>query len=79
LALPRTPQENKSFPFIVAWGIWMARNSSIFRDEIQSPSRVAINCLGIFAHLKSLVRVGLGNARGGSGGTNRQGVVVGIL
>jgi hypothetical protein len=61
---PRTPQDLKYFPLIVAWGIWLARNSTLFRDEPQSPLRVAINCLGILAHLKPVVRKGLGNARG---------------
>jgi hypothetical protein len=41
----------------------MAQNSSIFRDEVQSPSRVEITCLGIFEHFKSLGRVGVGNLR----------------
>jgi hypothetical protein len=60
----RTLQDIKAFPFIVAWGIWLSWNSLLFRDELQSPLRVAINCLGILAHLKPVVRVGLGNARG---------------
>jgi hypothetical protein len=41
----------------------MARNSSIFRDDVQSPSRVKITCLGFFEHFKFLGREGVGNLR----------------
>jgi hypothetical protein len=59
----RTPQDLKDFPLIASWGIWLAQNSTPFQDEPQSPLHVAINCLGILAHLKPVVRMGLGIAR----------------
>jgi ribonuclease HI len=47
----RTPKNIKPFPIIVAWGVWIARNNSIFKDETQSSPRVAANCLSILDSL----------------------------
>jgi hypothetical protein len=57
----RGKYESRDFPFIIAWGIWMAQNSSIFRDEVSSNFRVASNYLGFLDFYKKSGGEGLDN------------------
>jgi len=59
----RTRQNLKAFPLIIAWGIWIARNSTIFRDEPQFPLRVVVNFLSILDLLKQEDNLGQGTTR----------------
>lgn len=40
----------KVLPLILSWGVWLARNASIFQENPSSPERVAIQGLGILSH-----------------------------
>jgi ribonuclease HI len=40
----------KSLPLIVAWGVWLARNSSIFKDKTPTPDIIAAQALSILSH-----------------------------
>jgi len=39
----------KSLPLIVIWGLWLARNNSIFSDKAIPPEMTAANCISILA------------------------------
>jgi hypothetical protein len=42
--------ELKSLPPIVFWGIWLARNSTIFQEKTTAPQVTATQSLSIFSH-----------------------------
>jgi len=41
----------KSLPLVVAWGVWLARNSSIFKDNTPTPDIIVEQVLSILSHL----------------------------
>jgi hypothetical protein len=40
----------KAFPFIICWGIWLARNKEIFQDQPSLPELTASQGLAILSH-----------------------------
>jgi len=42
----------KSLPLVVAWGVWLARNSSIFKDNTPTPDIIVAKVLIILSHLR---------------------------
>lgn len=40
----------KAFPLIIYWGIWIACNRSIFRDEASSPRSIIVELMTILSH-----------------------------
>jgi hypothetical protein len=55
---PITPKHLKALPILVAWGIWIARNTTLFWDDPRSPLRVVANCLSILDHFNQGERPG---------------------
>jgi ribonuclease HI len=43
-------KELKSLPPIINWGIWLARNTTIFLDKASSPEKTAAQSLSILSH-----------------------------
>jgi hypothetical protein len=39
----------KSLPLVVAWGIWLAQNHSLFEDSSSYPSQCVVQSLSIFS------------------------------
>jgi hypothetical protein len=76
---PTTPKHLKSLPILAAWGIWIARNNTLFRDDPQSPLRVAANSLSILDHLNQGESSGTGHESSFSGGTDRQRKAMGLF
>ena len=35
-------------PFIISWGIWIARNDAIFKDLTKTPTEISSKTVGIF-------------------------------
>jgi len=48
--------ETCSLPILVIWGIWLARNSSIFRDKEISPEVTAVKSISIFTAFRQKPR-----------------------
>jgi hypothetical protein len=40
----------KDLPFLISWGIWLARNSAIFKEKETIPEIIATTSLLILAH-----------------------------
>jgi hypothetical protein len=40
----------KAFPLLISWGIWLARNSTIFKEKATVPEIIAATSLSILAH-----------------------------
>jgi len=49
-------QESISLPLLVIWGIWLARNSSIFKDKEVSPEVIAVKSISIFTAFRQKSR-----------------------
>jgi hypothetical protein len=60
---PTTPKYLKALPILAAWGIWIARNNTIFWDIPQSSLRVATTSLSILDHLNLGKTTGQGTSR----------------
>jgi hypothetical protein len=58
-----TPKHLKALPILAAWGIWIARNNTIFWDVPQSSLRVATISLSILDHLNLGQSTGHGTSR----------------
>eukprot|EP00253_Pinus_taeda_P014042 PITA_14042 len=44
----------RNFPIIFFWGVWLARNNSIFQDKTTPTSVIASNCAAIYSAIPAL-------------------------
>jgi hypothetical protein len=46
----RSNENIKAIPLLIMWGVWLARNVTIFKDTISSLDHIVIHCLDILSH-----------------------------
>ena len=46
----------KTLPLLIIWGVWLARNGSIFQDKVSSPELTSAQSVGLYKALPEYIR-----------------------